>query len=77
MKIEQIKEILVAYWKYLFKKKNKELQKERLEICKDCKFNSTPNKIKWYSQCLHCGCFLKPKSNIIFKYKNGCPVKKW
>jgi len=70
----KIVEIIKAYWNYLIKPKNKELQEKRLEICTPCEFNSTKDKIKFHSHCLSCSCFLLPKSNGL---KAKCPKKKW
>lgn len=39
--------------------------KERLSICKDCPFNSTPGKIKSWSRCNACGCFLRLKTKCL------------
>lgn len=50
------------------------VSEERLSICKACEFNSTPDKIKFYSRCKVCKCPLIQKSKSL---KSKCPVDKW
>lgn len=39
--------------------------KERLSICKNCEFNTTPGQIKSWSRCDACGCFLRIKTKCL------------
>lgn len=70
----KIIEIIKAYWNYLMKPKNKQLQEERLKVCTPCLNNSTPGKITKTSLCNNCGCVLEIKSNSL---KSKCPENKW
>lgn len=70
----KIIEIIKAYWNYLMKPKNKQLQEERLKVCTPCEFNSSQGKINMLSHCNNCGCILKVKANCI---KCKCPENKW
>lgn len=49
-------------------------QEERLEICKTCPYNSTPDKINMFSTCKECGCPLKAKTACLHCQ---CPLNKW
>lgn len=69
MKIEPSK-ILEGLNNHLFPPKEmkaaiEEVAKQRLEICKNCPFNSTPGKIKSWSRCDACGCFLRLKTKCL------------
>lgn len=66
--------IIKAYWKYLTKPMNKELKKERLDVCKPCDSNSTPGVIIKLSKCKNCGCILNVKAN---DEDSKCPKNKW
>jgi len=73
------KEILEGWRNDLFppeeiKEKIRLTQEQRLEICKSCPLNSTPNKIRTISYCKDCGCPLKKKSACLHC---ECPQKKW
>lgn len=46
-----------------------EIQKERMEICKEC-----PMFIKLTSQCKECGCFMEAKTKLPDAF---CPLEKW
>lgn len=41
------------------------VSEERLNICRDCKWNSTKGKVNLVSQCRACGCFLIPKTKCL------------
>lgn len=41
------------------------ISKERLSICLNCQFNTTPGRIKTWSRCGACGCFLKKKTKCL------------
>lgn len=73
------KEILEGWRNDLFppeeiKDKIRQTQEQRLNICKRCPFNSTPNKINNISYCKDCGCPLKKKSACLHC---ECPQQKW
>lgn len=51
-----------------------EVSQERLSICKDCPFNTTPGKIKSWSRCGACGCFLKQKTKCL---SCNCGIEAW
>lgn len=73
------KEIAEGWKNHFFPSKElKELiratQEERLTICKDCLYNSTPKKINSFSKCNSCGCPLKQKSACLHC---KCPIDKW
>jgi hypothetical protein len=42
-----------------------QVSKERLLLCRHCKFNTTPGNITNLSRCGACGCLLKPKSKCL------------
>ena len=48
------------------------LQMERLKICNDCEHIQLKNSL--YKRCNECGCFLKPKTKLLYK---NCPIGKW
>lgn len=52
----------------------KTTKEERLEICKNCPFNSTHGKITGFSKCKSCGCPLQSKSACL---SCQCPEDKW
>ncbi len=69
MKIEPSK-IIEGFKNDLFPSKEMrkmidDVSKERLSICTDCPFNTTPGKIKSWSRCGACGCFLKQKTKCL------------
>ena len=43
----------------------KDTSADRLEKCKTCKFNTTPDKVNLLSRCDACGCLLIPKSKCL------------
>jgi predicted Zn-ribbon and HTH transcriptional regulator len=53
---------------------NKEIKKERLDICKNCEYNSTQGLITKISKCKSCGCILNVKANDL---ESKCPKDKW
>lgn len=54
----------------------KELAKERLNICLGCEYRKEVLKgVKWSAICNDCGCPLNKK--IFSKNFNPCPKKKW
>lgn len=50
------------------------VQKERLDICKECPNSSTGNEIKSWSYCKECLCNLNAKSACM---SCACPLDKW
>jgi hypothetical protein len=66
--------IIKAYWNYITKPMNKEIKKERLDICKNCEYNSTQGLITKISKCKSCGCILNVKANDL---ESKCPKDKW
>lgn len=52
----------------------KKVSKERIAICIDCPFNSTVGKIKSWSRCQACGCFLRLKTKSL---SSNCGIEKY
>ena len=48
------------------------IQMERLKICNSCEHILLKNTL--YKRCAECGCFLKPKTKLLYE---NCPIDKW
>lgn len=77
--MSKISEIIEGHRNHLFppaklKEFISEVSEERLSICKPCEFNSTKNKVKFFSRCRECGCPLIQKSKSL---QSKCPIDKW
>ena len=68
--------LIVQYFILISKDKkiiaSPEIQIERLKICNDCEFIRLKNSM--YKRCAECGCFLKPKTRLLYQ---SCPIGKW
>lgn len=62
------------------KKQIQRVSRERLEICRNCEFNSKNAEAKGFSvlrpdeHCTNCGCTLAAKTKCLHC---SCPLKKW
>lgn len=56
------------------KEKIQEIRNSRLDICRVCPKNSTPDKVGKLSYCQECGCNLLAKSSA---FSSSCPLDKW
>jgi hypothetical protein len=64
-----IKRSLVRFFKGKELTVSKEMQENRLMICKGCEFLSVDG-----TRCYECGCFIKAKTKLI---SEECPIEKW
>ena len=67
---------IVDGWKNIIFPDDKveEMAYQRLEICKGCDKNSTPDKVNFKSYCKGCGCVLTAKAR---SPQSKCPLDKW